>query len=145
MLVSVPDSSRTAEESGTETNWMWPKAVICVHIWFIKYTAFHCGITAEKGTSEVFVSLQPRAPGGLHVLSCYSSHQWGKTVKFIYLIKGPGVYELPNSANFLTIHWVMHGDVSRWKLSIAWCQGMFLKWLTLCSMELSWMLPCHLM
>ena len=29
----------------------------------------HCGTTAEKGTS-VFVSLQPRAPGGL--LSCYS-------------------------------------------------------------------------
>ena len=37
----------------------------------------HCGTTADKGTSrrapgtsEVFVSLQPRAPGGL--LSCYS-------------------------------------------------------------------------
>jgi len=30
----------------------------------------HCGTTAEKGTSEEFVSLQPRVPGGL--LSCYS-------------------------------------------------------------------------
>jgi len=30
----------------------------------------HCGTTAEKGTRVVFVSLQPRAPGGL--LSCYS-------------------------------------------------------------------------
>ena len=30
----------------------------------------HCGTTAEKGTSVVFVSLQPRVPGGL--LSCYS-------------------------------------------------------------------------
>ena len=45
---------------------MSPEAVLCVHIWFIKYTAFHCGTTAEKGTSEVFVSLQPRMPGGLH-------------------------------------------------------------------------------
>ena len=48
---------------------------------------------------------------GLQVLSCYSSHQWGKTVKFIYLIKGPGAYELPNSANFLTT--LSDGDVSR--------------------------------
>ena len=32
--------------------------------------------------------------------------------------------------NFLTT--LSDGDVSRWKLYIAWCQGMFLKWLTLC-------------
>ena len=48
---------------------------------------------------------------GLQVLSCSSSHQWGKTVKFIYLIKGPGAYELPDSANFLTS--LSDGDVSR--------------------------------
>jgi len=40
------------------------------HIWSINYTAFIVGTTAEKGNSEVFVSLQPRARGGL--LSCYS-------------------------------------------------------------------------
>ena len=33
------------------------------------------------------------------------------TVKFIYLIKGLGAYELPNSANFLTT--LSDGDVSR--------------------------------
>jgi len=34
-----------------------------------------------------------RRPGyeaSLHVLSCYSSYQWWKIVKFIYLIKGLG-------------------------------------------------------
>jgi len=34
------------------------------------------------------------------------------------------------SANFLTT--LSDGDVSRWKLYIAWCQGMFLSWLALC-------------
>ena len=37
----------------SRSHWMSPEAVLCVHIWFIKYTAFHCGTTAEKGTSEV--------------------------------------------------------------------------------------------
>ena len=36
----------------------------------------HC---AEKGTSEVFVSLQPRAPGGL--LSCYTAKGVGEPDK----------------------------------------------------------------
>ena len=40
-----------------------------------------------------------------------STSAWGKTVKFIYLIKGPGAYELPSSANFLTT--LSDGDVSR--------------------------------
>jgi len=31
----------------------------------------HCCTTAEKGTSVVFVSLQPRAPGGLAALSLH--------------------------------------------------------------------------
>jgi len=99
----------------------------------------HCGTTAKKDTSEVFVSLQPRAPGGLHVLSCYSSHQWGE----VYLPdKGTESVWAAKFCKLLTT--LSDGDVSRLKLYIAWCQGMFLKWLTrLCfnRMELNAPLP----
>ena len=47
----------------------------------------------------------------VYMYSLATAHQWGKTVKFIYLIKGLGTYELPNSANFLTT--LSDGDVSR--------------------------------
>ena len=47
----------------------------------------------------------------VYMYSLATAHQWGKTVKFIYLIKGPGAYELSNSANFLTT--LSDGDVSR--------------------------------
>jgi len=44
----------------------------CMFIVYLVHQVYciHCSTTAEKGTSEVFVSLQPRALGGL--LTCYS-------------------------------------------------------------------------
>ena len=68
----------------------------------------HCGATADKGTSELFVLLQSRAPGVLLrlLLQLREFTPVWRTVKFIYLIKGLGAYELSkvvecSTANFM--------------------------------------------
>ena len=48
-------------------------------------------------------------------------HQWGETVKFIYLIKGPGAYELPKvvecfTANFIVYWWWNVNHAAKFKI-----------------------------
>jgi len=74
----------------------------------------HCGTTAEKGILRcLYHYSQERLL--VYMYSLAAAHTSG--VKFIYLIKGPGAYELPKSANFLTT--LSDGDVSRLKLYMA--------------------------
>jgi len=66
----------------------------------------HCGTTTEKGTSEVFVSLQPRTPAwwSALLLQLRKFIPVGGNCKFFSLIKGPGAYELPKVVECSTVN-----------------------------------------
>ena len=70
----------------------------------------HCGTTAEKGTSEVFVSLQPRMPAWWSALLLQLTEftPVGGNCKVYLPDKGPGAYELPKVVECSTVNFYMY-------------------------------------
>jgi len=122
------NSAETRSLDSSRSHWMWPEAVLCVHSVFGSSSIYTALIVVPLQRRVLVRCLYHYSQEHLvvYMYSLATAHNSG--VKFVYLLKGPGAYELPNSADFLTI--LSDGDVSRLKLYIAWCQGMFLQWLT---------------